>query len=157
MVTSMGAETLPFLSAFGVLPASLAFFVVYNKLVAKLPPRLVFAAAVTPLAAFYVLFATVIYPAADVLHPYGATAWVRALPRRTQPQTGNRGCQQACCHPQHADSNSPEKRVKLSWQRQVTACFGVAQRLCPWHQPAGHKLSRVEASKCSARAPSLRV
>ena len=33
MVTSMGAETLPFLSAFGVLPASLAFFVVYNKLV----------------------------------------------------------------------------------------------------------------------------
>lgn len=33
MVTAGGAETLPFLASFCVLPASLAFFVLYGKLV----------------------------------------------------------------------------------------------------------------------------
>ena len=33
MVTAGGAETLPFLASFGVLPASVAFFVLYGKMV----------------------------------------------------------------------------------------------------------------------------
>lgn len=33
VVTAGGAETLPFLASFCVLPASLAFFVLYGKLV----------------------------------------------------------------------------------------------------------------------------
>jgi ATP/ADP translocase len=33
MVTAGGAETLPFLASFGVLPASVAFFVIYGKMV----------------------------------------------------------------------------------------------------------------------------
>ena len=133
MVTTMGAETLPFLSAFGVLPASLAFFVVYNKLVAKLPPRLVFAAAVTPLAAFYVLFATVIYPAADVLHPYGATAWVRALPGRPQPQHGKCGWQQA--------------RRRLSMQSCVTKVLSGWQHASWWHRSSVPDIISLSAAR----------
>ena len=37
MVTTAGAETLPFLASFVVLPASLAFFVAYGKMVEVLP------------------------------------------------------------------------------------------------------------------------
>jgi ATP/ADP translocase len=33
MVTAGGAETLPFLASFGVLPASVGFFVLYGKMV----------------------------------------------------------------------------------------------------------------------------
>ena len=78
VVTTAGAETLPYLSAFGVLPASLGFFMLYNKITAKLPAKWVFAATVAPLTAFYALFATVLYPMSAALHPSAAAAAVSA-------------------------------------------------------------------------------
>eukprot|EP00882_Tetradesmus_deserticola_P025181 GHRQ01027644.1.p1 GENE.GHRQ01027644.1~~GHRQ01027644.1.p1 ORF type:complete len:275 (+),score=129.90 GHRQ01027644.1:32-856(+) len=69
MVTAGGAEVLPFLASCCVLPASVAFFVLYGKLVAHLPEKAVFYAAVTPLLAYYALFAAAIYPIAGSLHP----------------------------------------------------------------------------------------
>ncbi|KAK9832801.1 hypothetical protein WJX81_002274 [Elliptochloris bilobata] len=74
MVTSAGAEVLPFLASCGVLPASLAFFFFYGRLVELLPPAQIFYAAIAPLVAFYVAFAAVLYPAAPVLHPTGLAA-----------------------------------------------------------------------------------
>lgn len=71
IVTTAGAETLPFLASFCVLPASIAFFMIYGQMVERLHPNAVFYAAVLPLLAFYALFATVLYPAAGVLHPHG--------------------------------------------------------------------------------------
>lgn len=71
LVTSAGAEVLPFLAAFGVLPASLAFFVFYGRLVESVPQRLVFYVAVLPLILFYVSFALFIYPHHTLLHPTG--------------------------------------------------------------------------------------
>eukprot|EP00891_Asterochloris_glomerata_P004312 jgi/Astpho2/4312/gw1.00065.20.1_t len=71
MVTTAGAETLPFLAAFVVLPASLTFFVAYGRMVEHLPHNLVFYASIAPLVAFYVFFATLLYPASAWLHPHG--------------------------------------------------------------------------------------
>eukprot|EP00193_Tetraselmis_chui_P017386 CAMPEP_0177784230 /NCGR_PEP_ID=MMETSP0491_2-20121128/19569_1 /TAXON_ID=63592 /ORGANISM="Tetraselmis chuii, Strain PLY429" /LENGTH=651 /DNA_ID=CAMNT_0019304941 /DNA_START=222 /DNA_END=2178 /DNA_ORIENTATION=- len=71
VVTSSGAEALPFLSSYCVLPASLAFFVPTRL---ALPSRTVFYAAIAPLLACYVFFVTVLYPAAGVLHPVEAAA-----------------------------------------------------------------------------------
>lgn len=71
MITQVGAETLPFLAAFGVLPATMAFFGYYNTLVNRLPVKTVFYAAVLPLITFYVAFATFLYPSAHILHPTG--------------------------------------------------------------------------------------
>ena len=48
-MTSAGAEALPFLASFCVLPASLAFFFAYGRLVELVPPRAVFFTAVIPL------------------------------------------------------------------------------------------------------------
>jgi len=80
MVTTAGAETLPFLASLVVLPASLGFFLLYGKLVETLPSRVVFYAAIAPLVAFYALFAGVLYPAHGVLHPTGlveaAASWM---------------------------------------------------------------------------------
>jgi hypothetical protein len=45
MVTTAGAETLPWLASCVVLPASLAFFVAYGRLVEALPAQSVFYAA----------------------------------------------------------------------------------------------------------------
>ena len=68
IVTSGGAEQLPFLAAYCVLPCSIAFFVYYNRLRDSVRPERVFYAAIAPLLTAYVLFATVLYPAADALH-----------------------------------------------------------------------------------------
>ena len=74
VVTSSGAETLPFLASFQ-LPASLAFFVIYGRIIdLHLPRSLTFALVVAPLLAAYAGFALFLYPAADLLHPHGFTA-----------------------------------------------------------------------------------
>lgn len=48
-MTSAGAEALPFLASFCVLPASLLFFFAYGRFVEFLPPHSVFYASVVPL------------------------------------------------------------------------------------------------------------
>ncbi|KAL6769658.1 hypothetical protein ACKKBG_A31875 [Auxenochlorella protothecoides x Auxenochlorella symbiontica] len=82
MVTTAGAETLPWLASCGILPASIAFFVAYGTMVERLPQRAVFYAAVAPLLAAYALFAGALYPAHAFLHPVGLTA---ALAGATPP------------------------------------------------------------------------
>lgn len=74
MVTTAGAETLPWLASCVVLPASLAFFVAYGRLVEALPAQSVFYAAVSPLVAFYVFFAAVLNPLSSTLHPHALVA-----------------------------------------------------------------------------------
>jgi AAA family ATP:ADP antiporter len=82
MVTAGGAETLPFLASCVVLPASLAFFVLYGRILdLHLPRSSVFALTVAPLLATYLGFALFLYPAADFLHPAGlAAALAPSLP-----------------------------------------------------------------------------
>lgn len=79
MVTTAGAETLPFLASCVVLPASLGFFMAYNKMVESLPSRSVFYAALSPLIAFYVLFTALLYPLHGSLHLNGFYAATAAL------------------------------------------------------------------------------
>lgn len=78
---SRRAEALPFISAFGVLPASLAFFVYHDALVSRLDSRHVFYWSLLPLAAFFALFAVVLLPNVATLHPLGAAEqWAARLP-----------------------------------------------------------------------------
>lgn len=74
MVTTAGAETLPFLASCVVLPASLGFFMLYGKLLEVLPQQGVFYAAISPLVGFYTLFTAVLYPLHGGLHLHGFTA-----------------------------------------------------------------------------------
>lgn len=64
-----GAEAIPFLKVGGVVPAAIIFMVVYAKLSNILSKQKLFYATLIPFLIFYFLFATVLYPAKDFLHP----------------------------------------------------------------------------------------
>uniref|UniRef100_A0A383WNC7 ADP,ATP carrier protein n=1 Tax=Tetradesmus obliquus TaxID=3088 RepID=A0A383WNC7_TETOB len=81
IVTSCGAEALPFITAFGVLPASFLFFMYYDKLGKLVNSSAVFYLALAPMAIFYALFAAVLLPNAAVLHPVAlAEQYMAVLP-----------------------------------------------------------------------------
>ena len=78
VVTTSGAEALPFLASFVVLPASLAFFAYYSKMLSVMPKHRVYYLAILPFILFYGIFAAAIYPAADALHFHGLFDKVRS-------------------------------------------------------------------------------
>src|SRR5579872_771280 len=64
-----GAEAIPFLKVGGVVPAAIIFMLIYAKLSNVLSKERLFYATMLPFLAFFILFATVLYPAKDMLHP----------------------------------------------------------------------------------------
>jgi AAA family ATP:ADP antiporter len=64
-----GAEVIPFLKVWGVLPGAVIFMLIYAKLSNKLSKPKLFYSAVTPFLIFFGLFAFVLYPARETLHP----------------------------------------------------------------------------------------
>jgi len=65
-----GAEVIPFLKFWGVIPAAVIFMLIYSKLSNILSKEKLFYATIVPFLVFFVLFATVLYPSKDVLHPH---------------------------------------------------------------------------------------
>lgn len=65
-----GAEAIPFLKVWGVLPMAVIFMIIYAKLSNKLSKKALFIATITPFIIFFALFATVLYPAKELLHPH---------------------------------------------------------------------------------------
>ena len=64
-----GAEAIPFLKVWGVLPMAIIFMIVYSKLSNKLSKPALFYSTIIPFLVFFAVFATVIYPLRDTLHP----------------------------------------------------------------------------------------
>jgi len=64
-----GAETIPFLKVWGVLPIAILFMLVYAKLSNILSKTKLFYTTITSFLVFFALFALVLYPARGVLHP----------------------------------------------------------------------------------------
>lgn len=69
IVTSTGAETIPFLKVWGVLPFAIVFMLVYSKLSNMMSKQKLFLSTIAFFGAFFALFALVLYPLRDVLHP----------------------------------------------------------------------------------------
>jgi len=65
-----GAEAITFLKVWGVLPFAAAFMIVYAKMSNRLNKKALFYSTVTPFIIFFALFATVLYPLRDHLHPH---------------------------------------------------------------------------------------
>lgn len=65
-----GAEALPFLKVWAVLPAALLFTFIFTRLSNWLSRERVFYAMMSIFLAFFLLFATVLYPFRDTLHPH---------------------------------------------------------------------------------------
>lgn len=64
-----GAEAIPFIKVWLVVPCAVLFMVVYAKLSNILSKQKLFFAVIAPFLIFFALFATVLYPNRDLLHP----------------------------------------------------------------------------------------
>lgn len=64
-----GAEAIPFLKVWGVLPVAIVFMLIYAKLSNILSKTKLFYTTIISFLVFFALFALVLYPARDVLHP----------------------------------------------------------------------------------------
>lgn len=71
-----GAEAILFLKVGGVIPVSIVFMLVYAKLSNLLSKEKLFYATILPFLIFFFLFATLLYPAKEFLHP---TQWAESM------------------------------------------------------------------------------
>lgn len=65
-----GAEAIPFLKVWGVLPIAVLFMLIYSKLSNTLSKTKLFYTTITAFLVFFALFKLVLYPAKDLLHPH---------------------------------------------------------------------------------------
>lgn len=78
IVTAAGAEAIPFLKTFGVVPAAILFMIVYAKLSNILSKENLFYATIVPFIVFFGLFAFVMYPAREALMPTASAEAIRS-------------------------------------------------------------------------------
>uniref|UniRef100_A0A6U4VLG5 ADP,ATP carrier protein n=1 Tax=Hemiselmis andersenii TaxID=464988 RepID=A0A6U4VLG5_HEMAN len=69
VVSTCGAESITFLKVYGVLPAATMFMVYYSWLSSIFSKKWLFYVTAMPFMAFYGLFAWVLYPNRDLIHP----------------------------------------------------------------------------------------
>ena len=69
VTAAKGSQVIPFLKFWGVMPCAVIFMLVYAKLSNKLSKPALFYSMVTPFIVFFGLFAWVLYPFRDALHP----------------------------------------------------------------------------------------
>lgn len=74
-----GAEVIPFLKFWGVLPGAVIFMLIYAKLSNRLSKPALFYSCITPFLVFFGLFALVLYPARAHLHPYALADHLQAI------------------------------------------------------------------------------
>lgn len=74
-----GAEAIPFLKVWGVLPVAILFMIIYAKLSNMLSKTKLFYTTITAFLVFFVLFNLVLYPNKDVLHPHGFADSLQAM------------------------------------------------------------------------------
>ncbi len=69
LITAAGAEAIPFIKVWGTVPAAILFMLVYSRLSNLLSRETLFYLTITTFLLFFVIFATVLYPNRDLLHP----------------------------------------------------------------------------------------
>lgn len=79
VVTASGAETIPFLKVWGVVPAAVIFMIIYAKLSNILSKEKLFYATITPFLLFFAFFAYVLYPFRESLHPHATADYLQSF------------------------------------------------------------------------------
>lgn len=68
VVSKCGAESIPFLKMYGVMPAAFLFIMGYSKLATIFSKQSLFYIALIPFFAFYSIFAFILFPNRDIIH-----------------------------------------------------------------------------------------
>lgn len=77
VTSSAGAEAIPFIKVYGVVPAAILFTLIYAKLSNVLSRENLFYVTIVPFLVFFALFVTVIYPNMAALQPNAYSDWLR--------------------------------------------------------------------------------
>lgn len=78
IVTTAGAEAIPFLKVWGVVPGAIIFTLIYAKMSNVLSKENLFYATIIPFIIFFGLFTIVFYPNREVLQPTAFANWLQA-------------------------------------------------------------------------------
>src|SRR5277367_895986 len=82
IVTSTGAETIPFLKFWGVVPGAIIFMLIFTKLSNLVKRERLFMGVMAAFGVFFGLFAFALYPNREALSPIALTDWMAgALPQ----------------------------------------------------------------------------
>lgn len=82
MITAAGAEVIPFIKVWAILPSAILLTYVFTKLSSACSQEKVFYLLTTVFLLFYLLFAFVIYPSGEKLHPLESAAYLdQILPK----------------------------------------------------------------------------
>lgn len=73
-----GAEIIPFLKVYGVIPMAVVFMIIYAKMSNILSKPKLFYTTIMFFTAFFAAFALMLYPMKDVLHPNQFADWLQA-------------------------------------------------------------------------------
>lgn len=79
IVTASGAETIPFLKFWGVVPSAIIFMLAYAKLSNILSKENLFYVTIAPFILFFGLFTTVFYPFREALHPTTSAEYLMGI------------------------------------------------------------------------------
>ncbi len=79
VVTASGAETIPFLKVWGVVPSAILFMLVYAKLSNILSKENLFYATIVPFLFFFAAFAFILYPNREALHPNASADYLQSF------------------------------------------------------------------------------
>ena len=79
---SSGAEVLPFIKVWGLLPGALLITLIYSKLNNRMSRERVFYTMIGMFLLFFAIFTFVLYPMRDILHPHATANYLESiLPR----------------------------------------------------------------------------
>ena len=76
IVTATGAETIPFLKFWGVVPGAIIFMLIFTKLSNIIKRDRLFMGLMAVFGLFFGLYATVLYPNRDAISPIAMTNWM---------------------------------------------------------------------------------
>ncbi|WP_213357785.1 NTP/NDP exchange transporter Npt1 [Chlamydiifrater phoenicopteri] len=74
-----GAEAIPFIKVWLVVPSAVLFMIIYAKLSNILSKQALFYAVISPFLLFFTLFPIVIYPFRETLHPTTFATWLMSV------------------------------------------------------------------------------
>ncbi len=83
-----GAEAIPFLKVWCVLPSAIFAMIIFSKLSNILSKPRLFTLTVAPFLIFFALFATVLYPNKEVLHPHAFCDYLQTILPKTGASVG---------------------------------------------------------------------
>jgi AAA family ATP:ADP antiporter len=152
IVTSAGAETIPFLKFWGVVPAAIVFMLLFTKLSNVIKRERLFMGLMASFGVFFALFVTVLYPNREVLAPTALTNWMSStLPQGFKGLTGMIRDWPSCLFYIMAELWGSVALSLLFWgfANQITkvaeskrfyALFGIGANLAMY--PAGHLIKK---------------